>query len=340
MGTRRPGDQGTSAPPSLASTPTSGVRAASEEPPPSGATPQVSVSAAVLLDRATLTMLTGPDTGAVTALGRAEVMLGRGAEATVCIDEPSVSRRHAKVTLLDRGVYLIEDLGSTNGTYVAGRRIHRAVLRSGDRIQLGRECTFRFAVVDQTEESLQRMLYEASTRDCLTGVANRRCLFERLVVELAHARRWERPLSFLLLDVDHFKIINDTFGHLAGDRVLSAIGTRGAQVVRAGDLFARYGGEEFAVIARDADRAEALLLAERLRSASSELRIEVGGAALAVTVSIGVVSLSEIDTDSDGLALFARADARLYLAKRAGRDRVWATDDPLPSLPPEKPPEP
>jgi two-component system cell cycle response regulator len=306
----------------------SGVRPIFDDSPPTGATPQMFVFPAVICpDRATLTMIGGPETGAVFALESNETVLGRGAEANLRFDEPSVSRCHARITCGGPGSYFLEDLGSTNGTYVGGRPVRRSALRSGDRVQLGRECVFRFAIVDETEESFQRRLYESSMRDSLTSVGNRRCLFERLVSELTHARREKQSLSLLVLDVDRFKLLNDTFGHLAGDQALRAIGMRGSQVVRAGDLFARYGGEEFAVIARDADHEEAVALAERMRRAIAELRVEVGSGAISFTVSIGVVSLSECESGADGLALFARADARLYAAKLAGRDRVCSTDE-------------
>jgi two-component system cell cycle response regulator len=310
---------------------TSGVRSIAKELLPTGATPQMAVSSEFILDRATLTMFAGPDIGAVFALGSPEIVLGRGVEATVQLDEPSVSRCHAKISRMGPDSYVIEDLGSTNGTYVGGRRIRSATLQSGDRVQLGRECVFRFAVVDESEESLQRRLYERSMRDELTGVGNRRCLFERLASELAHARREKRALSLLFLDVDHFKVINDTFGHIVGDRTLRAISARCEEVVRGGDLFARYGGEEFAVIARDADHAEALVLAERLRVAIAEVRVETQSGAISVTVSIGLVSLSESDASSDGLALIARADARLYAAMADATEFAPRTTSP--SLP-------
>jgi len=124
--------------------------------------------------------------------------------------------------------------------------------------------------------------------------------------------------------VDHFKSVNDRFGHLAGDQVLRAIALTGARTLRGGDLFARYGGEELAVIARDAGRVEATTLAERLRWAISEMRVEVGSGAIAVTVSIGLAVLAECEDADEGMALFARADACLYAAKRAGRNRVCA----------------
>jgi two-component system cell cycle response regulator len=273
-------------------------------------------------DRPTLTMLGGPDVGATFALETDETILGRGSNAHVQLDESSISRRHASITRDDAGRYIVEDLGSTNGTFVCGRRVKRTALRSGDRVQLGRECVFRFAIVDQTEESFQRRLYESSMRDTLTGIANRRCLFERLTTEMAHARGNGADVAVVMFDVDHFKVINDTFGHLAGDQVLRAIALCGSQMLRVGDLFARYGGEEFAVIIRDATRDDAMALAERLRGAIARLRVEVGGGSVPVTVSVGVALLSECEKEDDGLELFARADARMYAAKLAGRNRV------------------
>jgi two-component system cell cycle response regulator len=280
------------------------------------------------MDRATLTVLTGPDAGAVFSLESAEVVLGRGSDATLRFDEPTVSRRHAAIRCPGRGVYLIEDLDSLNGTYVGGVLTHSAPLRSGDRVQLGGACTLRFAIVDAQEEAAGRRSRELSTRDSLTAAGNRRCLFEKLASEISRARREKRALSVLLLDVDHFKVINDTFGHLAGDRVLCAMSVACSEALRAGDLFARYGGEEFAVVAREADLAEAIVLAERLRGVTRELPVEVGGGPISFTVSIGVASLSECPPDADALALVARADERLYAAKAAGRDAVCGADPP------------
>jgi diguanylate cyclase (GGDEF)-like protein len=290
------------------------------------ATPHAIVFPVVIRpDRATLTAISGRDAGKTFPLDGDEIVLGRGTEATLRLDEPSVSRVHARITCSRVGrSYVLEDLGSTNGTFVGGRRIRRTALASGDRVQVGRECVFRFAVIDEAEESLQRRLYESSMKDTLTSLANRRALFDRLASELLHARREERALSVLVVDIDRFKSINDTFGHQAGDQVIQAIAMRGAQVIRAGDLFARYGGEEFAVIARDADKREAVALAERLRRAISGMQVEVGGGSVAVTVSIGVAGRTEAPGNTDPFALFERADARLYIAKITGRDRVIA----------------
>jgi two-component system, cell cycle response regulator len=315
------------------------ARAAASEPelaqecPPSSAPitepPALTPVAAVLplptsRDRATLMILGGPRAGALYTLLDEATLIGRSADATITVDDPSVSRCHARILCASDGSIVLEDLDSTNGTFVGGKQIARALLSSGDRIQLGRDSIFRFAIVDAAEEALQTQLYEGSLKDTLTALANRRCLFERLQTEIWHARRERRRLGFLMIDIDHFKTVNDRFGHLAGDQVLRAIAQAGSLTLRSGDLFARYGGEELAVIARDAGLREATVLAERLRETIAGMRIEVGGGAIGVTVSVGVAVLSECEREDEGEELFARADARLYAAKRGGRNRVCA----------------
>ncbi len=296
-----------------------------ERPPPE--TPHLDTLPLIAhADRATLLLLGGAGAGATHALEAETTILGRGSGATLVIDEPSVSRRHARIERDESGAYWLMDLGSTNGTFVNGHRVvARALLDSGDRLQFGRECVFRFALLDETEEALQRRLYEASFRDALTTLANRRCLLEQLCAEMTHARRARGRLSVLAIDVDHFKSVNDTFGHLAGDQVLRAIALAGSRVLRGGDLFARHGGEELAVIARDAGRSEATTLAERIRAAIDALRVEVGSGAIRVTVSIGAAVLDEQGRVDEVDDLLGRADARLYVAKRAGRNRVCTT---------------
>ncbi len=175
-----------------------------QDGPPSSAPiterPPSTPAAMVLLvptrrDRATLMVLAGVGEGATFTLEHDVTVLGRGTNATIVVDDASVSRRHARITRSADGAYAIEDLGSTNGTFVGGRRVQRATLTSGERVQLGRESVFRFAIVDEAEESLQRRLYESSLRDGLTALANRRCLFERLQTEIGHARREARNAS-------------------------------------------------------------------------------------------------------------------------------------------------
>jgi diguanylate cyclase (GGDEF)-like protein len=265
-------------------------------------------------------MIAGPDAGVTFSLDRDETIIGRGANATVILDDPSVSRQHARISRDDRAHHFIEDLGSANGTFVDGRRIRRAALSPGDRVQLGRDSVFRFDVVDREEEDIQRRLYQASMVDGLTELPNRRSLLERLASQIASARRTGVNIGVLMIDLDHFKEINDTHGHLAGDTVLREAAQLGAKIVRAGDVFARYGGEEFIVVGR-LDKDDAMALAERLRVAIMEMQVDVGTATVGLTASIGLAVLSECGQKDDGTQLLGLADSRLYLAKISGRNR-------------------
>jgi two-component system cell cycle response regulator len=297
-----------------------------EESRAARATPHTLVLPAPLrADRATLTMLRGPSVGTTFTLEREETVLGRGSKGSIVLDEPSVSRVHARITRDGDGAYSIEDMGSTNGTFVGGHPVHQARLRSGDRVQIGGELAFRFAILDEEEETLQRKLYESSTRDSLTGLMNRGYLFESLARAVERSRHDGSDLAVLIVDVDHFKLVNDRFGHAAGDEVLRAISAAGRGVLGEDEVFARYGGEEFSVLTGPARASEAEELGERLRSVVAELRVEVGAGVVGVTVSIGAARLSECEI-VDGLELFARADARLYNAKLGGRNRVCACD--------------
>ena len=272
-------------------------------------------------DRATLTVLSGVDPGCVLALERGENVLGRSREATLVIDEPAVSRRHARVVRTEDGRHIVEDLGSQNGTFVNGSAVTRVVLRSGDRIQLGPDVIFRFALLDEREETLQRRLYESSTRDSLTGLANRRCLLERLELAIARAEADGDDTGMLMIDVDHFKQINDSFGHIAGDKVLRALAMSAGANFRAADLFARYGGEEFVAVVCCEAKSDLVALAERVRVSFAEVRVAIGEHVVGATVSVGVALWSEC-ASLDYLDLVALADDRMYAAKRAGRDCV------------------
>jgi two-component system, cell cycle response regulator len=278
-------------------------------------------------DRATLTVLSGVDPGCVLALQGGENVLGRSKEATVAIDEPAISRRHARVVRTEDGRHILEDLGSQNGTFVNGRAVSRVVLKSGDRIQLGPDLILRFALLDEREETLQRRLYESSTRDSLTGLANRRCLLERLELVLAEPEADGTDTGMLMIDVDRFKQINDSFGHIAGDKVLRALALSAGANFRAADLFARYGGDEFVAVVCCEAKPDLIALAERVRFSFAEARVAVEGGFVAATVSIGVALWSEC-ASGNYLDLLALADDRMYAAKMAGRNGVCLTASP------------
>jgi len=170
--------------------------------------------------------------------------------------------------------------------------------------------------------SAQEALRIQATRDGLTGLFNRRAFLERLAEELARAKRNGSKLSLLLLDVDHFKRVNDRLGHQAGDDVLRALGSRLSAVLRKYDTLARYGGEELIAALPGCGPATALVVAERMRSAVASVPIETGAGPVELTVSIGSATCAAGEPDAD--ALIARADAALYRAKNAGRNRVEA----------------
>lgn len=292
------------------------MAAARSAPPPCFLvhTPIVVVVPAQVHSRPFFTMLTGPQPGRVYPLGAAGAIIGRGDDSHIVVDDPAVSRHHASVGALANGRFWLTDLGSTNGTFVGSSRITECALQTGDRVHIGPNVSFRFGLADQLEFELQRRLYESSTFDALTGVLNRGSIFRQLETELDLARERRAPLSVLMIDVDHFKQINDTEGHAAGDEVLRRLGRVLAGAVRGADLVGRYGGEEFVVVGRGTRLDDATGVAERLRlSIQQEL--------CPTTVSIGVASTTELATPRPE-ALMMLADQRVYLAKSAGRNRV------------------
>jgi diguanylate cyclase (GGDEF)-like protein len=275
-------------------------------------------------DRATLTILSGMNAGQVFALDGTEHVIGRGTEADLWVEDGGVSRRHARIACRGDGRYFVEDLGSTNGTFIGSQRIQSQEIKNGDRIQLGPTIIVRFAITDDAEEELQRRLYESSTRDALTRAYNRKYLTERLTAEVAYSRRHRVKLAILLVDLDDFKAINDGYGHLAGDMVLRLVAAQMQRLIRVEDLLARYGGEEFMILARSTGKTEAVRLADRIRQSIAELDIPLSDKSIRTTLSIGVASLADVAPDGGPNELVALADARLYRSKADGKNRVCA----------------
>ena len=165
---------------------------------------------------------------------------------------------------------------------------------------------------------LYREAVAAAHRDPLTGTGNRAALEQNLRREVALAQRTESPLSLLAIDIDHFKKVNDHYGHSAGDCVLRGVARRIGEVLRDTDLVYRYGGEEFVILLHNTPLDGAALVAERIRAAVAATPCHCEGYAITVTVSIGAACLAQ----ESGSALFDRADQALYQAKAAGRDQV------------------
>jgi diguanylate cyclase (GGDEF)-like protein len=275
-------------------------------------------------DRYLLVRARGAQLGHVTRLGGEPVRVGRSQECELWLSDDGVSRKHATIRA-EQGGFVVEDTQSANGTFVAGQRVEVATLRDGDLIQFGPQAVFRFSIADESQEQLLRQLYEASVTDALTGANNREHFDSQLRMELSYARRHNTDLVLLLFDVDHFKRVNDTYGHPVGDEVLIEIARAVRRLVRNEDVFARYGGEEFGLILRGIDINGARSAGERLRAQIEKLAIASDRGPIRVTISVGCASLATTK-DATTEALVQTADRRLYAAKNAGRNRVVADD--------------
>jgi diguanylate cyclase (GGDEF)-like protein len=260
-----------------------------------------------------------------TLLGRRFVLdsspirVGRGAENHIVLEGDSVSRRHAHFEQRSGAWWCVDD-GSTNGSYVNDEQIMReARMGNGDRIKIG-PTIFKFLSGQDVEAQYHEEIYRMTIIDGLTQVHVKRYLLEALDKELMRARRHQRELSFLMIDIDHFKKINDVHGHLAGDHVLKEVARLMQQRIRRDEVLARYGGEEFAIILPETTLEGGCALAEGLREKIEESRFVFQGETIRVTISIGAAMLVEEHRTS--LDLIKKADEKLYEAKRAGRNRV------------------
>lgn len=248
------------------------------------------------------------------------LLIGREHDCNVCIPEHSVSRRHARIEMTPEGV-VVTDLGSTNGTFVNDEPVRGPTrLADGDYLRVG-NCIFRFLAGGNVEAEYHEEIYRLTIIDALTQAHNRRALLEFLDRELVRSQRHGRPVALILLDIDHFKSINDQFGHLAGDFALRELAQLIRSVVRREDLFARYGGEEFALVLVETGLPQAAEVAERIRRTIEGHVFRYEDSEFRLTVSIGVAATpggEELTTTE----MIRRADEKLYQAKHSGRNRV------------------
>lgn len=275
-------------------------------------------------DKYLLVGVHGSEIGQVVPVQGSVFGVGRLPTAELCLRDSGVSRKHARFAWKGEG-YALEDVGSGNGTYVNGKRIVEQVLADGDVVQFGPNIVFRYSVTDENQQAMLQHLYRTSVSDPLTGICNREHLDARLAEEVSYARRHNVDLGLALFDIDHFKHVNDRFGHQAGDRVLVALAQAVADQLRGEDLLARYGGEEFAVVLRTTDLSHTAHVAERIRQNVESMKVDHGSAILRITISVGCASLA-CCLDPSPEQMIAVADRRLYAAKRGGRNRVVARD--------------
>lgn len=250
----------------------------------------------------------------------AAIEIGRSPAAEISLPEVlSVSRSHARLRYED-GVVVLEDLKSTNGTLLNDRPLSgRETLRSGDRFQVG-SVHFKFLQERDPEHAYHEAIYNLVMRDGLTEIYNKRKHDEEAQREFARAARHGRPLALVLFDLDLFKNVNDSYGHLCGDFVLKQLATLTVELLRPEQVFARVGGEEFAILCPETNLDGAVQLAEKLRQRIEAYEFHYAGFRVPVTCSFGVAELQSRMTGPE--ALYEEADRALYAAKHSGRNRV------------------
>jgi diguanylate cyclase (GGDEF)-like protein len=246
--------------------------------------------------------------------------IGRSGAVGISLPEVmSISRKHARLRYVGSAV-TVEDLGSTNGTYVNGQPIHgRTVLRSGDRFQTA-AVHFKFLHEQDVENAYHLAIYELVAKDGLTEIFNKRKFDEELQREFARAVRHHRPLSLIIFDLDEFKNINDSYGHLCGDFILKQVASLARDLVRPEQMLARVGGDEFVILAPETEAEGAQTLASKLRERILGYEHHYGDIKIKVSCSFGVAELArEMAVPQD---LYQAADDALLLSKRSGRNRV------------------
>lgn len=246
----------------------------------------------------------------------AGTLIGRGNNADLQVTSRSASRRHAKIRIDPRGGAVVEDLGSTNGTYLNGKLIRRYRLKDGDRLQLGPRTVLKFSYQDEIERDFYQTLIESEIKDTFTGIYTKRYVFNQIVTTCAHAERHETRLSLLVFEIDRFWHINEMYDRAAGNFVIKTLARIVRRELRADDVFARYGADRFIVLARDLGDEGTVTLARRIRRAVKARRIMFDGMALPVTISLGIGTMS--DQVRDAATLIKQAETYLRMAKYAG----------------------
>jgi two-component system cell cycle response regulator len=261
----------------------------------------------------------GPDMGRRYPLADRSITVGRGENCDVRIVDQSVSRTHARIEAVIDG-YELADAQSTNGTFVNDHAVAAHRLKDGDYVRVG-NCIYRFLAGGNVEADYHEEIYRLTIMDALTETHNKRSLFQFLEYELARSERHQRPLSMVMIDIDHFKALNDRLGHLAGDATLRELASCVRGQVRKVDLFARYGGEEFALVLPETTRDGALLCAEQVRQRVESHPFHFENETHKATISLGVAAtLGEAALTP--ATFIAEADANLYRAKHQGRNIV------------------
>ncbi len=273
---------------------------------------------------ACVVVIAGLSIGEKIALSKGRMVIGRQADSDICFDDALVSRHHAEIVTRPDGTSVLRDLDSRNGTLCNDQPITERVLRDGDVMWIGRS-VLKYLAPDSAESMYVSVMADRARLDGLTGLVNRRTFQEYLDRVVSRCRNLHEPMAVILIDVDHFKRVNDTWGHLAGDSVLKELASLLKHAVRPTDLLARYGGEELGLVVPYTTVVEALGVAERMRTTVAANRFVFNGQRIPVTISLGVADL--VDQIDSAEALLQSADTALYAAKQKGRNRTVCSSE-------------
>ncbi|MBL4680435.1 MAG: GGDEF domain-containing protein [Pseudomonadales bacterium] len=271
--------------------------------------------------RPCLIMIKGDFIGEVYELDSSVTMIGRSDDVNLTVSDISISRKHAMVVFREKNFY-VSDLDSTNGTFINKELVGSArLLREGDKLTVG-SVTFKFSYQDDEDTEYHSMLRNMAIKDGLTRIYNKRYFDEMLNKEFDYNRRNNSGLSLVMFDIDHFKSVNDQFGHPAGDFVLKELAQLVEHAARGYDVFARSGGEEFIFLMRGADLDAAIQLANRVRTAVETHQFVYDGQTIKITVSLGVSYWDGNDAMTSAQSIIEAVDKKLYEAKNNGRNKV------------------
>ncbi len=269
---------------------------------------------------AVLIEIEGSDIGRSFKIVNNMVLIGRSDACDVVLASDSVSRKHA-VIQKHNGDYIIFDNGSTNGLYVNYQKVKSQILKDSDTIRIG-AYVFKFLESENVEAQYHEELYHLKNYDALTHIYNKRYFTSRLEYEFERVNRYGKSLSFIALDIDHFKLVNDNYGHLAGDFILSEFANLISQQIRKTDIFGRVGGEVFAILAPETEKNGAIILAEKIRKIIEHNLFTYNKQNIPITTSLGVAAVSDFDRTPTVTEFISYADKLLYKAKQNGRNQV------------------
>ncbi len=225
-----------------------------------------------------LTVLRGGPIGLLYTLPvETATLIGRGRDVDIRLTNRHASRRHARIIISAEGTVILEDLDSTNGTFLNGTPIKRHRLVDGDKFHIGPSAILKFSYRDAVERSFYQELVDSEIKDAITGAYSRTYVLDQLSIECTYAERHGTALAILLFEVDHLAKINDMYGSPAGNFAVKTIARLAGRTLRGNDVLARYAASRFVVLARDTADAGALMLAQRIRWAVSSRKIVFQG---------------------------------------------------------------